>query len=339
MLSSQALTRAMCHSATLCLYTYNSKMDLQEADSTNKGKGKDEAYWATPEGYIRHFIFEDNKEKWGQYEDIIKINCPFTYAQLKNIGYLPEGEGTKECQKLVSAPVIGEEIAYRLWQKFVTLTATADENKKSDAPPAAANAKRKTREAPVDHAAELDPIWHKLPITDKARFALKKARETCEKEQEEVNKKNKPRAASAPLIERPNDGFWQPPDPPRQPGVPLPPRKRSAPADSAEGNPTADAEEEAGSVPGSKKPGWLRRAARWFKRKAREAETTMLDSAEVLGQGMAAGALIPPESWTVSATDARFPPVQHAAAGARTRQRPQAPGDRNRAGQGRRHTA
>lgn len=46
----------------------------------------------------------------------MSIDCPYAMPELKELGLLPQLEGVRACRKLVSVPVIYDEIGFRLWQ-------------------------------------------------------------------------------------------------------------------------------------------------------------------------------------------------------------------------------
>ncbi|KAK1995066.1 hypothetical protein LX36DRAFT_713426 [Colletotrichum falcatum] len=48
----------------------------------------------------------------------IKIQCDLTLDEVKGLGCLSKAEGSRRCRKLVSAPVIHDEIGYALWSEL-----------------------------------------------------------------------------------------------------------------------------------------------------------------------------------------------------------------------------
>ncbi|KAK2041731.1 hypothetical protein LZ31DRAFT_586304 [Colletotrichum somersetense] len=70
-----------------------------------------EAFW-----FIRDFI----EARWPVQllAGYIKIQCDLTLDEVKELGRLNKVEGSRKCRKLVSAPVIHDEIGYALWSEL-----------------------------------------------------------------------------------------------------------------------------------------------------------------------------------------------------------------------------
>ncbi|KAK2029781.1 hypothetical protein LX32DRAFT_347540 [Colletotrichum zoysiae] len=70
-----------------------------------------EAFW-----FIRDFI----EARWPVQllAGYIKIQCDLTLDEVKELGRLSKVEGSRKCRKLVSAPVIHDEIGYALWSEL-----------------------------------------------------------------------------------------------------------------------------------------------------------------------------------------------------------------------------
>jgi len=59
-----------------------------------------------------------------QYRDHIRIHCQqhmTVFRDLRAIGNMPEKAGTKACQRLLSAPVVGDEVGHHLWQTLAKM--------------------------------------------------------------------------------------------------------------------------------------------------------------------------------------------------------------------------
>ncbi|KAK7747356.1 hypothetical protein SLS53_001610 [Cytospora paraplurivora] len=59
--------------------------------------------------------------RWDNHLSIIRIDCPYTTAELLGLGRLAQQEGVKQCRKMVRAPVIYDEIGYFLWEKLAEM--------------------------------------------------------------------------------------------------------------------------------------------------------------------------------------------------------------------------
>ena len=75
--------------------------------------------------FVRDFV----KERWSEYYDHMRIKCFLAMPELRALGRLPQYEGTKECRKLVSVPVIYDEIGNELWKRLASMSRnTLDED-------------------------------------------------------------------------------------------------------------------------------------------------------------------------------------------------------------------
>ncbi|KAK1573881.1 uncharacterized protein LY79DRAFT_396790 [Colletotrichum navitas] len=89
-----------------------------------------EAFW-----FLRDFI----EARWPVQllAGYIKIQCDLTLDEIKELGRLNKAEGSRKCRKLVSAPVIHDEIGYALWSELARdIAARGDDLQVSKAAPA-----------------------------------------------------------------------------------------------------------------------------------------------------------------------------------------------------------
>ncbi|KAK1633254.1 hypothetical protein BDP81DRAFT_463471 [Colletotrichum phormii] len=63
--------------------------------------------------FLEGFIEERWESQW--QSGYIKIDCDLTLDEIKELGRLRRAEGTRECRKLVTAPVIHDAIGHALW--------------------------------------------------------------------------------------------------------------------------------------------------------------------------------------------------------------------------------
>ncbi|WYZ38021.1 hypothetical protein EsH8_II_001527 [Colletotrichum jinshuiense] len=61
----------------------------------------------------------------------VKIHCDLTMDQLKELGRLSQPEGSTECRKLISAPVIHDAIGYALWSDMAQAILDGGEDQES----------------------------------------------------------------------------------------------------------------------------------------------------------------------------------------------------------------
>lgn len=59
--------------------------------------------------------------RWDNHLSIIRIDCPYTTAELLELGRLPQPEGVKVCRQMVRAPVIYDEIGCFVWEKLAEM--------------------------------------------------------------------------------------------------------------------------------------------------------------------------------------------------------------------------
>lgn len=74
----------------------------------------------------REFIEAFVREGWESHWSSITITCDITLQELQNIGHLPRSQGTRECRKLLRAPVINDEIGTALWEELATMARGGD---------------------------------------------------------------------------------------------------------------------------------------------------------------------------------------------------------------------
>lgn len=67
------------------------------------------------ESFLRGFV----EERWEEHASNVKITCTATMVEIYAIGHLPQKEGVEACMKLVSIPVLLDEIAFTLWKYLV----------------------------------------------------------------------------------------------------------------------------------------------------------------------------------------------------------------------------
>ncbi|GKT77513.1 hypothetical protein ColTof4_09936 [Colletotrichum tofieldiae] len=75
--------------------------------------------------FLRDFI----EARWEDqlHAGYIKIQCDQTMEEIREFGLLDKAEGSKECRKLVSAPVIHDAIGYALWSELASEVILASE--------------------------------------------------------------------------------------------------------------------------------------------------------------------------------------------------------------------
>ncbi|KDN59749.1 hypothetical protein CSUB01_12233 [Colletotrichum sublineola] len=85
----------------------------EDTDPETEQKRRDiaESFW-----FLRDFI----EARWPVQllAGYIKIQCDLTLDEIKELGHLDKAEGSRKCRKLVSAPVIHDEIGYALWSEL-----------------------------------------------------------------------------------------------------------------------------------------------------------------------------------------------------------------------------
>lgn len=59
--------------------------------------------------------------RWDNHLSIIRIDCPYTMAELLELGRLPQPEGVRQCRRMVRAPVIYDEIGCFLWERLAEM--------------------------------------------------------------------------------------------------------------------------------------------------------------------------------------------------------------------------
>lgn len=69
--------------------------------------------------WIKSTIREQGR--WEEHLSLIRIDCPHTMSELRQLGWLPKAEGTTQCRKMIRIPVLYDEIGCFLWEKLAAL--------------------------------------------------------------------------------------------------------------------------------------------------------------------------------------------------------------------------
>lgn len=69
--------------------------------------------------WIKSTIREQGR--WEEHLPLIRIDCPHTMSELRQLGWLPKAEGTTQCRKMIRIPVLYDEIGCFLWEKLAAL--------------------------------------------------------------------------------------------------------------------------------------------------------------------------------------------------------------------------
>ncbi|KKY31029.1 hypothetical protein UCDDA912_g09030 [Diaporthe ampelina] len=85
------------------------KFEVQEQDDS----AEDATEW------IKSTIREQGR--WEEHLSLMRIDCPHTMAELRQLGRLSKSEGTKQCRKMIRIPVLYDEIGCFLWEKLAAL--------------------------------------------------------------------------------------------------------------------------------------------------------------------------------------------------------------------------
>lgn len=80
-------------------------------------EGGDSAEDATE--WIKSIIREQGR--WEEHLSLIRIDCPHTMAELRQLGRLSKSDGTRQCRKMIRIPVLYDEIGCFLWEKLAAL--------------------------------------------------------------------------------------------------------------------------------------------------------------------------------------------------------------------------
>ncbi|KAG6363815.1 hypothetical protein INS49_008918 [Diaporthe citri] len=80
-------------------------------------EGGDSAEDATE--WIKSTIREQGR--WERHMSLIRIDCPHTMTELRQLGRLSKSDGTRQCRKMIRIPVLYDEIGCFLWEKLAAL--------------------------------------------------------------------------------------------------------------------------------------------------------------------------------------------------------------------------
>lgn len=69
---------------------------------------------------------------WEDHLSLIRIDCPHTMAELRQLGRLSKSEGTRQCRKMVRIPVLYDEIGCFMWEKLAALERGPDFGKEDE---------------------------------------------------------------------------------------------------------------------------------------------------------------------------------------------------------------
>lgn len=69
--------------------------------------------------WIKSTIREQGR--WERHLSLIRIDCPHTMPELRQLGRLSKSEGTRQCRKMIRIPVLYDEIGCFLWEKLAAL--------------------------------------------------------------------------------------------------------------------------------------------------------------------------------------------------------------------------
>lgn len=59
--------------------------------------------------------------RWERHLSFIRVDCPHTMTELRQLGRLSKSEGTRQCRKMIRIPVLYDEIGCFLWEKLAAL--------------------------------------------------------------------------------------------------------------------------------------------------------------------------------------------------------------------------
>lgn len=62
-------------------------------------------------------------DRWTNHLSQIRLECPYTLAELHQLGRLPRDEGVRKCQALIRVPVIYDEIGLFVWTTLAAVEA------------------------------------------------------------------------------------------------------------------------------------------------------------------------------------------------------------------------
>lgn len=85
----------------------------------------------------------------------VRLECTYTWHELRQLGRLPRAEGVPKCQALVRVPVIYDEMGLYLWSTLAEMAASEAEEYDDKAAAAVAETRQKRPEAFL--ASRLDP--------------------------------------------------------------------------------------------------------------------------------------------------------------------------------------
>lgn len=91
-------------------------------------EGGDSAEDATE--WIKSTIREQGR--WERHLSLIRVDCPHTMAELRQLGRLSKSEGTRQCRKMIRIPVLYDEIGCFLWEKLAALERGPDFGKEDE---------------------------------------------------------------------------------------------------------------------------------------------------------------------------------------------------------------
>jgi hypothetical protein len=101
---------------------------------------------------------------WEEHLSLIRIDCPHTMSELRRLGRLSKGDGTRQCRKMIRMPVLYDEIGYFLWRKLAVLERGPDFEKEDE-------------ERAAEHARGM-AYHHTLVMLDE-RFCFEKPAALC----------------------------------------------------------------------------------------------------------------------------------------------------------------
>lgn len=117
-------------------------------------EGGDSAEDATE--WIENTIRE--RGRWEEHLSLIRIDCPHTMTELRQLGRLSKSEGTRQCRKMIRIPVLYDEIGCFLWEKLAALERGPDFGKEDEERAAdyARDVTYRTRVAALDERFRFD---------------------------------------------------------------------------------------------------------------------------------------------------------------------------------------
>lgn len=117
-------------------------------------EGGDSAEDATE--WIKSTIREQGR--WERHLSLIRVDCPHTMAELRQLGRLSKPEGTRQCRKMIRIPVLYDEIGCFLWEKLAALERGPDFGKEDEERAAdyARGVTYRTRAAALDERFRFD---------------------------------------------------------------------------------------------------------------------------------------------------------------------------------------